>query len=544
MRERTGWDDLTGPRPHNGAMQPVETRTPVDPGGEVLPENVSPVWPRRLLLALLAGLALYAGHPPLDWSWVGIVALAPLIALGRDLGAAPRPVRAGLAWGFLAGAVFFGALIGWVRLTDWLGMALLVATQAAFVGAFVAGLARWGRRPGFPVVAALWWVGLEAVRGAAPFGGFAWGILGYTQHDGPFLLVARTLGVLGVSLVLAGIAAALEEAVHRARAAPRRAVTPAAIGAGVAVAGLLLTLIPAPPPEARTVDVAAVQGYDVEGSTGRSLSRAERVAGGHLEVTRRLEGDAPELLVWPENALDSDPTDIALLAETVAEALDIADGAPLVTGVIGTGPVPDTWENRMAVYDGDATAARDVYVKRQPVPFGEYIPFRSLIGWYPPIQRMRPTDAYAGREVGVLDAGIDGVRVGAVICFESVFPRLVHSQVREGANILVVATNNSSFGRTAMSDQHLAFSSLRAVETGRWVVHAALTGKSAIVDPSGGVHQETGLYEQALLRADIPLVESRTLATYVGDGVGWVALALALAAGLFGRRRWQDRVPD
>jgi apolipoprotein N-acyltransferase len=178
-------------------------------------------------------------------------------------------------------------------------------------------------------------------------------------------------------------------------------------------------------------------------------------------------------------------------------------------------------------------------VKRQPVPFGEYIPFRPLVDWYPPVNRMRPTDAVAGTEPAVLDAGLDGVRVGAVICFESVFPRLVHSQVREGANVLVVGTNNSTFGRTGMSDQHLAFSSLRAVETGRWIVHAALTGKSGIVAPDGSVTQETGVYEQALLRADVPLVEGRTLATAVGDGVGWAALALTVAG--LGAAGWRTR---
>ena len=142
---------------------------------------------RRLALALFAGFTLFAGHPPLDWGWVALIALAPLIALARDVAGDMRPLRAGAAWGFLAGIVLFGALLEWVRLVDWLGAALLVATQAAFVAAYVAGLAWWGRRRGWPFVAALWWVGLEALRGAVPFGGFAWGILGYTQHDGPFL---------------------------------------------------------------------------------------------------------------------------------------------------------------------------------------------------------------------------------------------------------------------------------------------------------------------------------------------------------------------
>ncbi len=493
---------------------------------------------RRGLLALLAGGTLLLGHPPVDWAYAGIVALVPLIALARDAAAAPRPVRAGLGWGLLAGSVFFAPLLEWVRLVDTLGFALLVLTQAAFVALYVAGLAWWGRRPSWPLMAALWWVGLEAVRGAVPYGGFTWGILGYTQHDGPLLLVARSLGVLGVSLVLAGVAAALEEGLHRLAqpAVHRRAgavLRPVAAAGGVLAVAASLAVVPPPEPSGETVDVGAVQGFDVEGSTGRTVPRALVMAEGHRELTEQLAASTagpPELVVWPENAVDSEPARIPELADMIEAALDAVDGAPLVAGVITDGPTDDTWKNTMAVFDGDPVTPRDEYVKRQPVPFAEYIPLRPLIGWYPPIQRMRPTDAFAGTETGVLDAGVDGVRIGAVICFESIFPRLVHSQVAEGANLLVVATNNSSFGRSAMSDQHLAFSSLRAVETGRWVVHSALTGKSGLVAPDGTVSQETGLFEQAVVRAVVPLVEGRTLATRIGDGVGWLALGLALVA--------------
>lgn len=523
-------------------MHPLETADPSDVAAASPPVRTSSraAWPRRALLAIVAGAALYAGHPPLDLAWVGLVALAPLIALARDVAAGPRPLRTGAAWGFLAGAVFFGALVEWVRLVDWIGVGLLVVTQGAFVAAFVAGLAWWGRRPAWPLVAALWWVGLEAVRGAVPYGGFAWGLLGYTQHDGPLLIVARTLGVLGVSLALAAVAAAVEETAHRLARSPRSAWVPLAAGGGVIAVAAALTLVPAPAPEPGTVDVAAVQGFDRQGSTGRSLPRALRIAEGHVETTQTLRDEPPpDLLVWPENALDSDPAEVPALAEAVAAAREAVGGAPLVTGVIGDGPTADTWENRMVVYDDGAPVPRDVYVKRQPVPFGEFIPLRPLIGWYPPIRQLRPTDAVAGTEPGVLDAGVDGVRIGAVICYESAFARLAHSQVREGANLLVVATNNSSFGRTVMSEQHVAFSSLRAVETGRWVVHAALSGQSAVVDPDGLVLERTGLFDQTVLRADVELVEGRTLATTVGDGVGWAGLVVAL--GGFAGARWHDR---
>lgn len=494
------------------------------------------------------------------------MALVPLLVLARDVAGDPRPVRAGALWGMLAGAVFFAPLLEWLRLVDWVGLGLLVALQALFVGAFVAGLAAWGDRRGAAVAAAVWWVGLEALRGTVPFGGFPWGLLGYTQAGGgPALPVARLLGVLGVSLVLAGVAVSVHAAVRLGlagwRAARDGARAPGAADSArdgarapgevafaaartplLALVALLAlpVLVPTPAADAggERLDVAAIQGFDIEGSTGRDLPRSLVIADKMLEVTDRAvaAGGVPDLTVWPENALDGDLATNAELRARVAAADDLLDGGPLLSGMIVDGPGAGTWMNTLVlVSDGEVT---DRYVKQRPVPFGEYIPFRWLVDWYPPIRQLRPTDAVHGSTSGVFDAA--GTRVGSVICFESIFPGLVHTQVREGAEVLVVATNNSSFGRGAASDQHLAFSRLRAVETGRWVVHAALSGISAVVDPDGGVHQRTGLYSQAIVRTDVPLVSLTTLATRLGQAPAWVAMgasALGLAWLIVTRRR-------
>lgn len=529
-----------------------------------------PLLARRASLAALAGILLYAGHPPLAWWWAGFVALVPLLALGRDVAGGPHPLRAGFGWGALAGIAFFGALLGWVRLVDPVAAVLLVAYLSLYTGAFVAGLAAWGDRRGFALAAVVWWVGLEALRGTAPLGGFPWGLLGYSQAGGgPALPVARVLGVLGVSALLAGTAAALHAAWRAgARSWRERAGTPGGRGlgargapvvaAGSAVAAVrgpvlalaalvaLPALVPgAPAPSGGSVDVAAVQGFDVEGSTGRDLPRSITIAEGMLETTERMvaSGGVPELTVWPENALDGDIAAQAALRERVEAASAAVGGGPLLAGMIVDGPRPRTWQNTVVQLDG--TTEVDRYVKRQPVPFGEYIPFRSLVGWYPTIQRLRPTDAVAGTESGVFD--IAGARAGVVICFESIFPRLVHGQVAEGADLLVVVTNNSSFGRTVMSDQHVAFSRMRAVETGRWVVHSALTGVSALIGPDGTVHQRTGLYEQDVVRADVPLVEGVTPATRLGEAPAWLAMALAGLGAVWlarSRRRGTGRAGD
>lgn len=504
---------------------------------------------RRAGLAVAGGLALFAAHPPLGLGWLGLVALVPLAALARDLRGAAHPLRAALGWGWLAGVTAFAPMLHWLtNVGETAAWPVLVAVQSAFVAAFVAALVAWGRRPWRPLVVVVAWVALEAVRSSAPLGGFPWGVLGYSQHDGgPLLDLARSFGVLGVSAACAAVAAVAEEAGARiagarsAEAAPPRArvrtaltgmVGVAALGAGTVAAG------PAPAPSGPVLDIAAIQGFDVEGSTGRSLPRSIVVADKMRAVTADAvrAGGVPDLVVWPENAIDGDVSDGSnpQLSAIVDDTVALLDGTPLLAGVISDGARPATFENTVVLFDGEGTAV-DRYVKRRLVPFGEYVPFRPLLGGLPPLRRV-PSDGVPGAGPRLLEAA--GARVGAVICYEVIFPGLVHDLVREGADVLVVATNNTSFGRGAASDQHLAFSQLRAVETGRWVVHAALSGKSAIVDPAGRLHQVTDLYAQAVVRGDVPLVSGTTLATRVGDGVGLVAVLLALGGGLWA---WTDR---
>lgn len=486
----------------------------------------------------------------------GLVALVPLLALARDCAEDDRPVRAGLGWGVLAAAAFFTPLLYWIAVVEPIALPLLVASQTAVVAGFVAGVAAWGPRPWRPVAAVVWWVALEAVRSTFPWGGFPWGVLGYTQHDGGLLLpIARSLGVLGVSAACAAIAAGVEESLHRLRAlrgetVPARALGEAAFGVvrvpllavvAVLTAAVLLGGDP-PATTGRTLDVAAVQGNDITDTRSLTRSRVVEVAERMTALTERLAQDPaglPDVVIWPENALDADPTDGTRpeMARLVERALDALDGTPLLAGMLRTEDGQQL--NTMAAIAPDGTVA-DSYVKRSLVPFGEYVPLREYLGWVPQLERAG--NFSAGEDPGVFE--VDGARLATVICFENNFPELTRSQVREGAELLVVSTNNASFGMTPASRQHLAFSQLRAVESGRWVVHAGLNGISAVIDPHGRVSQQTALFEQAVVRADLPLVSGSTPFIRTGDLVGPAAMALGAAGlawvtgtGLAARRR-------
>ncbi|MBA3622665.1 MAG: hypothetical protein H0W51_10175, partial [Euzebyales bacterium] len=166
---------------------------------------------RRAGLAVAGGVLLYAAHPPADLGWLGLVAVVPLLALGRDLRGAARPVVGGLGWGLLSGLVFFAALLTWLEPFGVVAWLLLASIQAAFLGLFVAAVAAWGPHRFAAAAAVVAWVAMEAARTRWPLGGFPWGALGYSQHEAGLLLpVARSLGVLGVSAACAAVAACLE----------------------------------------------------------------------------------------------------------------------------------------------------------------------------------------------------------------------------------------------------------------------------------------------------------------------------------------------
>ena len=491
--------------------------------------------------AALAGGLLYAAHPPLDQGWVGLVALVPLLGALRVVSAGPRPLRNGGILGFLAGTLFFGMLLNWISRFGVLPWALLTITQAAYMALFGAIVAAWGNRRGRGIVAVLVWVGLEVGRSRFPLGGFPWGVLGVTQHGGgPVLDAARIGGVFLVSAVAASISVALETILAFTWSRWFHPVTrrghdfaPGSRSSVLASLSFLLALVvalpllpAAPAPTGDTIDMAAVQGNDIElPPTVDRLNRVriERVVARMAAATQQLiEAPAPDLVVWPENSLDNDYRQDPKLADLVAQTKRSIDDAPLLAGTLLDGPRPGTAYNTLAII-GDDEEITQAYRKRKLVPFGEYVPARRWLDWFPPLEQI-PIDYLPGDGPELFEIG--SARVGPVTCFESVFARIVHDQVRAGAEVLVVSTNNASFGRTAASRQHLAFSQVRAVETGRWILHAGISGISGVVDPQGVVTQRTQLFEQAVVRADLPLVEEDTVALWLQP---WLERAALIA---------------
>ncbi|WP_311448297.1 apolipoprotein N-acyltransferase [Frankia nepalensis] len=324
-----------------------------------------------------------------------------------------------------------------------------------------------------------------------------------------------------------------------------------ALGAGLPAAGitaLALAGLAVPLPtdaQEGSLRVAAIQGNVPEPGGYDALGEKFQVTRNHVDQTLKLAADvaagrvpAPDLVVWPENSSDVDPLRDPRAAALLDEAA-AAVGVPILVGAVLDGPGEGHVSNAGLIWTTDGFTG-DMYVKHRPVPFAEYLPGRDVLEKI--ITRFAtemPNDFVHGTGPAALPAA--GTMIGDVICFEVAYDGNVRASVDDGARLLVVQTNNASFGRNGESQQQLAMTRIRAVEHGRATIQVSTSGQSAIITPDGTVLAQTGLYEPGILSADLPLRTARTLADRVGVIPEAVAVALGLAAmmggTILGRRR-------
>jgi len=474
---------------------------------EQLPASEPVALSSRLLAAVLAGLVLWLAFPP--------VAAWPLAPVGAGLLALAvhrATPRQGAVAGLLAGLALFLPLLHWTGAvagaSAWIALALI---EAAFLAPLGAALAVVSRRPGWPAWGAALWVAQEALRDRLPFGGFPWGRLAFSQ-DATVLTPLAALG--GAPLVtfavalLGGLLAAL------CTRPARRALL---AGGAAALAVLAVALLMPTPSGGPTTRVALVQG-NVPRLGLDAFAQRSAVLTNHVEATRALAADVragraarPDLVIWPENASDLDPfTDPEAYALIDGAVRDV--GVPVLVGAVLEAP-DDQVANTGIVWD-PVTGPGARYVKQHPVPFGEYMPYRDLLRKVSSRVDLVPRDFVHGTGSSLLQVG--PVAVGDVICFEVAYDGLVRDAVQEGGRVLVVQTNNATFGRSAQPAQQLAMSRLRAVEHGRSVLVAATSGISAVIGPDGDLSQRTAVFTRETLMADVALRDARTPATRLG----------------------------
>lgn len=515
-----------------------------------LPELRGLGLPWRVLLTTISGVLLALAFPPVGASLLAPVAVA-LFVIATFRTTAWR----GALLGAIQGLVSFAILIRWMTVVGGDAWLLLVALCAFWIAIVGAGQALVTRLRWWPLWVACVWVLQEALRDRIPLGGFPWGRLAFAQTATTLTPWAAVAGAPAVTFATALAGAVLAFLVLAVLGrGPAWRVWAAASAGGLVLIALAGLLVPRPVEGESQKGPATAVAAVIQGgvpSTGMTVAEERRaVLERHLDQTLRLAEDvaagsvpAPDVVIWPENAVDIDPyTD-----PTVADALTAAARAvqaPILVGAIIDAPGdPSRIANVGIVWDPE-TGPGDVYMKRHPVPFGEYIPFRSLIA--PLVGRLDrvPRDMAPGQEAGVLQAG--PVLLGDVICFEVAYDEVVHDVVTAGGRVLVVQTNNATFAGLGQPEQQIAMSRLRAVEHGRAVLVAATSGISAVISPDGAVVAEIGEANVGALVETVALRDTLTLADRVGQVPEWILAGLGLLAMVWAavRRRGVDEAPS
>ena len=501
-------------------------------------------------MALAGGVALAAAFPPEGiWPFAAAGPALLVVALWR------RSLGGSLAVGLVFGIAFFLPLLSWLVNVAWYVWAALAVVEAMMFAVLAVGQRRLLNLRAWPLAAAGWWVAAEAVRDRWPFGGFPWGRLAMSQASAP---TARWVAVGGPPLLtflvaLAGTTLAWlvlpaphrdpphRDPLHRPSRRPealtrdmRRRAGPAvgfAAAAGVAVCGYVLP-VDQPSAAAPTAMVAAVQGDVPHARTLTGVLRATTVTGNHAAATEQLAAQvrdgsrpAPQVVIWPENSTDLDPSYYPSVYATIAAAVDAVD-RPVLVGAVLQDPVRNAGQLWLP-----GRGPVQTYVKRQLVPFGEVIPFRSLLDKFTSLPSLQPVNFTPGHRAVVFRIG--KIRLGDVICYEVGFDALVRSEVTAGANLLVVQTNDADFeidGQTGETLQQLSIARIRAMESDRSVVVASTTGVSAIIAPDGSLIARSGIWRRAVLEARVPLQGNLTLADRVGSWPEYVITLLVAAA--------------
>lgn len=498
-------------------------------------------YPAGLGLAVLSGVLMTLSIPKADAWPLAWVCLVPVLVALYD--APQRALSLGLTFGLVSGVgkvywiaetvVSYGGLSLPEGLFSAFMVALLIAVYALVFCLYVAG-ANW-RQPLFPFFAASVWVAMELVQ-TYLFTGFPWELMGYTQYRVlPVIQIANVTGVYGVSflVVLVNVAVAMQwtairDGTHWRPPVVAAAYTCAALVGTVGYGFVTLARERAMADQTPPLNVSVIQG-NIEQGQKWSQAALQHTVDTYLRLTREVLHLQPDFLVYPETALTfylESPRyrrQSAQVARLVHEA-----GVPLLTGALGFRPgESDIYNSVYLLAPGQGVIGR--YSKTHLVPFGEYLPmpwlFSFLSGLTDDIGAFTP-----GEALTVMTLPERDVRIGAVICYESIFPDLVRRFVRNGANTLVVVTNDAWFGTSSAPMQHFSMAVLRAVENGVPVIRAANTGISGFIASTGRMAGLTGLFETTTTTARIhPGRDALTLYTRYGDVFAYLCCAAALA---------------
>ena len=414
-----------------------------------------------------------------------------------------------------------------------LGLSLFQALGAALLFPLM-GLAvrgKWlSRRPLLhPILFACLWTALEWWQAHSGWSGVPWARLPLGQAElVPLLQSASVFGSYAITLLIVTVNGLLAYLLLN----PSKRLLCGALAAGLFLGNLafgsirMMTLTDGGEP----LRAAAIQGNQssLENWGFDTMDEVMEVYG---ELSRRAAEEGADIIVWPETCIPANIDRSGWVREYVTQ-LASACGVPILCGLFTrVAEGSDADYNSIVVALPDGSIHDTVYNKRNPVPFGEFVPFRSLVtALIPPLAEINTLaeDIPAGEDSVVFDLEVG--QVGSLICFDSIYERNAMDSIGNGAQLLAVSTNDSWFQDSRGVWMHHAQSQLRAIETGRYVVRSANTGVSSVISPTGQILESLGALKQGYVLEEVYLSNRVTAYSVIGNLLAYLCVAACAVA--------------
>jgi len=500
----------------------------------------------QIFCAVITGILVCFSFPTVLFGWhapsmgiIGYVALVPLfVAVHKVL---PRKA---FVLTFVSALVWYGGSLYWVframhtygklpALSSALITVLLVVVVSAYI-ALAPMLTRFiirnGKGETLLVLPALW-VAMEFCRNYLPCNGFPWSNVAMSQYQllTP-LQICDITGVYGLIFVIVWINQFVAEIFLRLKGEHithlrSKSVTTAILLIIIIIYGAVrLKTLPESYAAAQAVKVGMIQGNIDQGEKWDE-SKAIDNLNIHRLSARRLRNAPVDLIIWPEAAYPwFFPTQIASInpLRLGFSDMEMTRYPYTLMGAVSEEPTGDL-HNSAFLFDSHGRFEGE-YHKAHLVPFGEYIPYKKLFFF------AKKLTAPVGNFIGgsSYEPLSFGARlVGILICYEDIFPEISRKTVAAGAEFLANLTNDAWYGVSSAPYQHLALSVFRAVENRRYLVRATNSGVSAVIEPSGRIVMQSGIFERAIMVAAIAPLTKLSTYTRLGDWFAWGCIVYA-----------------
>ena len=477
--------------------------------------------------AIIAGLLYFLSFPPYDFWYLIFPAL---YLFYYSLLSSKKSFLSGFIFGCVAyGVILLG--IQSIGLEAWIPLTFLMGLMYGVFSKLFSYLNTKSGNNFYVLLAAL--AVFDLIRAYFPFGGFPWGFPSTVLLTGPIdsplffevPLTFRNFGPTGSSLLLQSLPLVIALGVF-SKSKPKNYLKDYSIFLliifTIFISNYVVNDYQNTQLETSELNITIVQGNSpCPGAKNRCSNERQKIYDSHLVQTQSLEGNF-DLVVWPESStgFNNDPGVHSRVQNDVsAQALRL-DSYFLIGG---DRPVQKEYFENYGIFINREGEIVDQYLKQHPVPFGEYIPFRKYLDWIPPLALV-PRDMIRGDGQKIFM--VNDTKISTVISFEGSFQRYIRNSVLDGAELVVILTNQASYGESGMSDQFILMSRANAISNERPIVHAAITGKSAFIDHNGKVISKSELFETTTLNEKLEVRQTETPYSKYGNYLNYIFIII------------------